>query len=124
MKGDLYLGRLAPDWHPDWRDRLKVGQVLREGDQGTPRVIRRIIRRRDGMLHSLYFSILRCSWTRRSYTVVTRSDLATRGFRSLGFAMRIASCKLEKNLQRDIEHERGWPEDLKTHCWDVVDVLS
>ena len=73
----------------DWRDDIKAGSVLYErGDPNRPRIVRKVSmdkrKGRDGLIACVTFSILRCSWTHRPYTVISRSDLNWRGFTPVG----------------------------------------
>lgn len=60
--------------------KVVVGSVLAEGS-GTWRVVRRAHRKPNGDLWGVTFTIRHCSWTGRCYTVLTATDLKTRGFR-------------------------------------------
>jgi hypothetical protein len=90
----------------DWRDDIKIGTVLYErGDMNRPRIVREVAmskgKGREGFLCAVTFSILRCSWTHRPYTVVCRSDLKCRGFTPAG--VRVTSMTLmDKRLNAAI----------------------
>lgn len=83
-----------------WMATVAVGDVLISG-RGLARVVRRVTRFRDGDLRSLSFSIKRCSWTGRGYTVKNYTDLRYEGFTPTGIRVKLNS-KLDKLLDRDI----------------------
>jgi len=89
----------------DWRDSLKLGDVVLT-KSGTPRVIRRISYRKSGILLAVTFSIKRESWTKRPYTVMNRSDLSCLGYRPSGVTLKSMSL-CDKRLLADIL--RGGP---------------
>ena len=74
----------------DWIHAIRVGDILAVGD--TYRIVRDVHHSRsDRWPPKTYvtFTIKRCSWTGRCYTVLTQSDLKTRGFRPTGHSMRL-----------------------------------
>lgn len=87
----------------DWRDDIKVGDVIKEGN-GVLRVVRRASyhSENDGFLWGITLAIRSCSWTGRCYTVLTRSDLASRGFSPTG-----ATWPLDSDFDRMIDAAIG-----------------
>ena len=73
---------------PDWRDELKVGDVLIT-PSGDLRVVRQVTMRKRGLLRSVALAIRHCSWTKRAYTIYCRPDLATMGYRKAGVRARL-----------------------------------
>jgi len=103
----------------DWRDDLVVGSVVYEGgNHSRPRIVRKITRKGNGLVHSVTFSILHCSWTERPYTVLCRSDLATRGFTPAGCRVITSKRRLDKRLAATIANH----EDRRMTCCDVVGI--
>ena len=90
----------------DWRAKIRVGDVL-EAPSGDLRVVREVTRwkRRGRTTTIVTFAIRRCSWTRRCYTVVNQSDLATRGFRPTGKRVRL-SKPIDRAISRAIDEPR------------------
>lgn len=84
----------TPD--PDWFDFVREGDVLR-APSGDLRVVRRVSWHRGAKasrkLWGVVFVIRRCSWTKRCDTVMTATDLKTRGFTHTG-----ARVKLNKTI--------------------------
>ena len=64
----------------DWRDTLRVGDVLIT-TSGDLRVVRRVSHDTWGFTRCIDLVIRRCSWTRKPYTTISRNDLKQRGFR-------------------------------------------
>lgn len=58
---------------PDWRDKLKVGDIVLSPN-GTERIVRKV-KYFNNLLGWVSFVILHCSWTGRCYTCYSRSDL-------------------------------------------------
>ena len=99
-----------------WMAGLKVGDVIRSAS-GTLRVVRKVIRFKDGDLRAVYLSIRHCSWTRRPYTVLSYTDLRCLGFTKVGanYSMR---TELDKRLAACIaDHNR---RDVT--CCEVKDI--
>jgi hypothetical protein len=72
----------TPDNQPSWMRDVQVGSVIAERN-GPWRVVRHVTRSPNGTLWGVSLTIRHCSWTGRAYTVITASDLKTRGFRLL-----------------------------------------
>lgn len=103
----------------DWRDALRVGDVIAEGS-GLPRVVRAATYNRDGFLRSVSLTIRRCSWTGRCYTVLNRNDLKWRRFVLVG-----GPVALDSTMDRMIVDEMRHPtrELILLRCCDVKEVL-
>lgn len=99
----------------DWRDKVKVGDVI-ETRAGTLRVIRQVNRRR-GRVQSITLSIRRCSWTTRPYTIYNRHDMKWNGFRPVRKRVRLKTL-LDKELLTCITMDAA-AKDLPLHCCDV-----
>lgn len=97
----------------DWRDQLRVGDVIRSA-AGTHRVVRSAKRDEFGLLVGIYLVIRACSWTRRAHTVLTRSDIRSRGFKPP-----IARVRLKSRLDRDIALDIKDFSRRKLTCCDV-----
>lgn len=65
-----------------WIPKIKKGDVLRSGT-GILRVVRDVHHAHvgDHVRVSVTFTIRRCSWTQRCYTVYTGNDLVQMGYR-------------------------------------------
>lgn len=101
---------------PDWRDEIQVGDVL-YSKSGTPRVVRSVSKRR-GFLGCVKFTIRKCSWTGRCYTVVSRSDLKWRGFTPSG-VRKTEMTLMDKRINRAIIDYNY----RKLDCCDVRAIL-
>jgi len=92
---------------PDWRDNIKDGDVLLIGNDY--RVVRRATyttKHGNKTLSAVTLAIRRCSWTKRPYTVVSRSDLKCRGFRPTGITIkRENNSTLIADLMRHIDND-------------------
>ncbi len=95
-----------------WIGRIKRGDILAEGS--SLRVVREVRHGENGRV-SVTFTIKHCSWTTRCYTVLTHSDLKTRGFRPTGKRVRLTG-KLDAEIERNFGvHIR----ETTLHCCDV-----
>ena len=112
------MGRGYHKLRRDWRDRIKVGDVLLERNK-TQRVVREVSYRKDGFIWGVHFAIKRCSWTRRCYTVLCRSDLKQRGFVPAGARVRLDQ-PIDKKIARDLEYDNRFNQRLT--CCDVEGV--
>lgn len=106
--------RRAPTLRPDWRETLKVGDVLRTPSKDF-RVVRKVSRRKSGLIWGVTLAIRRCSWTHRAYTVLTRSDLRTMGYRKANVCVRLTS-KMDRALDRCILLRDGKNGQSLTCC--------
>lgn len=74
---------------PDWRDTIRMGDVLRIGADGTFRVVRYCNYKQNGILVGVSFIIRHCSWTGRCHTFLGRGDLRSAGYRKTGIRIRL-----------------------------------
>lgn len=90
LAGAYYLTHGYRNLRPmvaDWRDTIRMGDVLRIGEDGAFRVVRYCNYKQNNILTSVSFIIRHCSWTGRCYTYLTRSDLKT--YSKAGFRVRL-----------------------------------
>lgn len=113
----IYKGKEAADW----RDRIKVGDVLYEGgDPRRPRMVREVSyfsKKRSGewILGSVSFTILHRSWTGRCCTTINRYDLKQRKFAPAGVTIKTCN-EFCQEIGRNIymrNHRTLTPEDVK-----------
>lgn len=97
----------------DWRDTVRVGDVLVSG-RGTRRVVRDV--HHAGPHVFVTFTIRRCSWTGRCTTVYNRSDLRTFGYRPTGERVRLRS-RVDLEIARNIKNHRREQQTLD--CCEV-----
>lgn len=84
---------------------------------GSPRLVRRATYdARDGLLRSLTVAIRRCSWTKRAYTVIVRSDFRVRGVRRTRAPRVRLRRRGDRQLARCIDETR----DRSLGCCDVA----
>lgn len=117
---NVWTGREHP-WRvpqPSWMRGLKVGDVIRKGD-GPFRVVRELMRRRDGRLYSVSLTIRRCSWTHRCYTILNATDLRQQGYRQVRVRRRPLRKRIDRAILKAI-HEPAWQKSLT--CCDVESV--
>ncbi len=106
---------IDPDPAWQWLDQIKIGDILLERGK-SERTVREINRYKNGTMRSVSFSILRCSWTHRCYTTVTRSELKTRRFSHSGKRKESAS-PIDKLIAHDLIY---WEkEKQRLDCCDV-----
>lgn len=100
----------------DWRDKIQAGDIVLF--KGTERIVRKACYGKNGLLTYVYFTILRCSWTRRPYTLYQRSELKNNASPTdKKYKFKAGSIDIE--LWRDIaDHRRQ-----KLHCCDVVGLI-
>jgi hypothetical protein len=87
---------------PAWFEHLRAGDVLRSRG-GTLRVVRTVTRKKDGRLWGVSFVIMRCSWTKRPYTIYTFTDLKVFRFTYVGARVRLDS-ELDRKILRAIRN--------------------
>lgn len=108
--------------HP-WIRRIKVGDVLRS-PKGALRVVRAVQHSNIpfyGIRTSVTFTIMRCSWTTRCYTIYTGNDLV-----QMGYSPTRGKVPLRKRIDKAIAEEFQRPGGIaavKLHCCDVLGVL-
>jgi hypothetical protein len=103
-----------------WMKRVVVGSVLQEAS-GAMRVVRNLTRGPAGDLKFVTFTIRHCSWTGRCYTVVTVSDLKTRGFRLVRVRPRALRTRLDAKVRQSILGNES-PGHYTLTCCDVEGV--
>jgi len=101
-----------------WIERIEKGDILRS-KSGLLRIVRAVhhswIPQSQQIRTSVTFTIKRCSWTGRCYTILNGSDLMTQGYQHTGKRIR-----LQKKMDKEIAAEFGQkPESLKLTCCDV-----
>jgi hypothetical protein len=99
-------------------DSIEDGDLIRLN--GTLRVARSVSRR-EGRVKSITFAIRRCSWTRRPYTVVGRTDMYLKPLEIVAKGFGLCHGPLDMFLQSDVE-ARGGPSLLQ--CCDVIGIVT
>lgn len=102
-----------------WIKQIKAGDVLKSRS-GALRVVRRVSHRGQSLPKtSVYFTIKRCSWTHRCYTVYNGNDLRIMGFQPVK-----ARATLRKKIDRAIaiEFDRRDAKGAIMRCCDVVGI--
>lgn len=105
----------------DWRDKIKVGNVLIHRKSGTARIVRKVSYFRDGRINYVYFSIKRCSWTHSCYTMYGRYDIKIL-FKKSEMKRQKLNTKLDKKIL--IEMERALKTERQIDCCDVKEVIA
>lgn len=101
----------------DWRDRLQVGDVIANADgHGAPRIVRRAHYHKNGLLYAVTLVIRHCSWTGRCYTLLTRSDLRTFGYKRTRPRVVLKVTGIDARIAHAIA-EPAWEKSLT--CCDV-----
>lgn len=98
---------------PEWMRTVKVGDVLVNA-RGTYRVVRDVTRFPNANLATLTFTINRCSWTGRCYTVMNFTDARMHGYRPAH-----ARSKLNGPLDGRIAKAIADPSDHSLTCCAV-----
>lgn len=101
----------------DWRDTLRVGDVLRKGR--SFRVVRQALYHNNGYLISVSLSIQRCSKYKRCFTGYLRNDLKQAGYSKTGVRLRLDK-EVDAELLRNIRNHAH----RTLYCWDTVGVIS
>src|SRR3990167_315208 len=99
-----------------WIDEIKVGDILLEHGR-SERVVRSVSRSKTGLVCYVGFSIKRCSWTGRCYTIISRADLKARGFVPTGKAY-----ALNSELDREIDLDLKYRDRVAVTCCAVKGV--
>ena len=102
-----------------WMRTLQVGDVLAR-EHGPWRIVRRVSRYDDGDLRSVSFSIRRCSWTHRCYTVYWYNDLRMMGYRKIAVKRRRLTKRIDRQIAAAMNQDAWTPYILK--CCDVEGV--
>ena len=103
----------------DWIDELQPGDIVMSG-RGTERIVREAKAKTTSAdpykarVYWVSFVILRCSWTHRPVTVLSRNDLRILGYRPLGVSVPVRS-RMDREIAREVRCET-WP---KVRCCDV-----
>lgn len=97
-----------------WIRAIRKGDVLAAGN--SLRVVRAV--HHSGSHTYVTFTIRRCSWTTRCYTVLTEHDLKSRGFRNTGRRMRLGG-ELDYEIEQNFNLRM---RDTTLHCCDVEGV--
>ena len=101
-----------------WIKRIRKGDILRSGS-GMLRVVRAVSHHGPSIPKTnVTFSIKRCSWTGRCYTVMTGNDLRQLGYRPTRGRMRLRG-KLDLLIEGDFGASPG---DTRLTCCDVEGV--
>lgn len=95
---------------------VKIGDLVRVN--GTLRIVRDL-GIRNGKVHFLTLSILRCIWTRRPFTVYNKYDLSANPFEVVKRGYGVPDTSLDRILTKHIEDSTV--RDLE--CCDVMGVL-
>lgn len=106
--------RVAPQ--PDWMRELKVGDVLETRNGKSQRTVRAIAFYACGALKDVTFTIRHCSWTHRCETVLTYTDLISRGFTPTGHRRKLNTA-FDRKIARCIV-------DIDDRSLDCCDVRS
>lgn len=102
----------------DWIPRIKKGDVLRSRT-GMLRIVRKVSHSHIphyGIRTSVTFTIQRCSWTTRPYTIYNGNDLRQMGYTPLRGRFHLKT-KFDKTLERDFS-----AKDAKECVFDCCDV--
>lgn len=105
--------------YQEWMSKIKEGDVLIDKNNNC-RIVRYVKHKppyRIGYPPRIWvaFAIKRCSWTTRATTIMSASDLSSRGFKPLGINIKLNSA-LDKQIKQDVG--KFLPQ-VKTHCCDV-----
>lgn len=107
-------------------DSLEVGDLVMF--RGSLRIVRDVGRfqgyrkskRKPRQVQSVVFSIQKCSWTRRPYTVVSRCELYRVPFAIIKRGFGVEHGPIDVLLNRDVLSTKGSPSILQ--CCDVIGV--
>jgi hypothetical protein len=94
---------------------VRVGDVL-ESDTGLMRVVRKVSRYKDGDLRSVSFTVKRCSWTQRCYTLLDYTSLRLNGYKP------VARVRMGSTLDWKIFKEIGSRRAPELSCCAVKEV--
>ncbi len=103
---------------PSWMFTLQVGDVITNG--GRYRIVRDLMRRRDGRLHCVALAIKRCSWTHRCYTILNATELRIFGYRRVPAKRRALKKKGDRLILAAMRQPSWEPKILG--CCDVEGV--
>lgn len=105
------------DSRAPWVSKIRVGDILRSG-AGVLRVVRGVTHYKTKTF--VAFTIRRCSWTGRCYTILDHASLKSQGFQPTGKRLRLRS-NLDREIRAEILESRR-PSEIKLHCCDVEGV--
>lgn len=103
--------------YPDWADDLSVGDLLSNGR--TTRTVR-YVSRRGTRLSYVGLSIIRCSWTKRCYTIYHVRDVVYMGYSKIPGRARL-DRPIDRKISRAITCRDG-AEGRSLTCCDVEGV--
>ena len=107
---------------PGWMAEVRVGSVLR-APNGVLRVVRRLRRYQDGRLWVVWFTIRRCSWTGRCYTIYTATDLRGRGYTLPRARRRRLRSAIDRRILAAMRtSDKGHRNGRRPRCCDVEGV--
>lgn len=101
----------------DWRDTLNVGDVLISKHRDL-RVVREVHYMDTGHIRSVTLAIRRCSWTKKSFTIINRTDLHSRGFTKAGVRARL-NKPMDALFEYALQDENRFSERPCLTCFDV-----
>lgn len=93
---------------------LKVGDVLK-APSGRLRIVRKLSAFRTDNPY-VFFTIARCSWTHRPYTLYTVKDLTRMGYRKVG------QYKLREKFDELMCEEFEARDSPQIKCCDVIGI--
>lgn len=99
-----------------WIKKIKVGDVLL-APSGALRIVRRVSHLGKSIPRTIvYFTIQRCSWTGRCYTVINGNDL-----RQMRYQPTTATFPLNTKFDRLIaaDFSKRDAKECRFHCCDV-----
>lgn len=105
-----------------WALEIAPGDVV-EAPSGLLRVVREVHRYRRSAPRQVwaFFSIQRCSWTKRPYTTYTVGELWQIGYRPLGIKSNLDS-EFDRKLLEDMTGNRPKASDCTFRCCDVIGI--
>lgn len=101
-----------------WPYRVEPGDVLLDDAGNFRTVLKATQDDESGFTTHVHLTIMRCSWTRRPYTVKTYCDLQRAGFQPTGKRVKIDG--LLKRVQCDAMKDHL---ERELFSWDVVGVV-
>ncbi|AAX84887.1 hypothetical protein [Xanthomonas phage Xp15] len=102
--------------------RKSLLKSLEPGDlilvNGSLRIVRDATHKSSGNFGWITLSIMRCSWTRKPYTVKTWSDLYRVNLQVVAKGFGLGGSKLDELIQQDIMNKQSGKTVLE--CCDVI----
>src|SRR6188768_3660544 len=99
----------------NWIDNIKPGDSIILGK--SLRLVRSVTRDREGHVHYITLAIRKCSWTKRAYTVYSKTDLKHKGKPT-----RAPRIKLDKPSDKKLR--KCFEDPYAKQCLDCCDVLG